>query len=211
MISPIRQAIWHSFAQSRAAVFNGFAMVGSCGHCFLAGLGQSNPGLRSLRCYPSPSIRSGPSQAGPILVGRQGRADGASGVRNCFQIRDLAVESRAITTNLRGSITCASRLSSSLFSPYRWPVACRTPRRAVRPGLRQVSSSPMRPMATCLPARSSVALRVSPPAASSLACRAATRATDLNAAFGQVTPRSRTIRAARPGGPFAFPMGGADV
>lgn len=211
MISPTRQAIWHSFAQAPAAVFNGFAMVGSWRHCFLAGLGQSSRGLCSLRCYPSPSIRSGPSQAGPILVGGQGHADSASGVRYCFQIRDLAVESGAITTNLRGSIICRSRLSSSLFSPCRWPVACRTPRRAVRPGLRQGFWSPMRPMETCLPARSSVALPVLPPAASSWAFRPATRATDLNAAFGRVTPRSRTIRAARPGGPFAFPMGGADV
>jgi hypothetical protein len=55
--------------------------------------------------------------------------------------------------------------------------------------------------------RSSVALQVSPPAASSWACRPATRATERlteRAAFGRIHTTSRTIRAARPGGPFAF-------
>jgi hypothetical protein len=203
MISPTQQAFWHSFAQAWAAVFNGFAMAGSCGHCFHAGLRQSSRGLRSLRCYPSPSSRSGPSQAGPNLVLGQGCADRACPMRYCFQIRDLAVESGAITTNIRGRNTCGSRLSSSLFSQCRWRVACRTPRRVVPPGLRPGFWSPMRPTATCLPGRSSVALRGLQPAASSLACRPATRATKLTA-FGRITLTTRTIRADRPDGPFAF-------
>ena len=210
MNSPTFPTVWHGFAQGRGGVFIGFAMMSGAGHCFYAGQRQSSHDLRSQRCYPSPSLRSGPSQAGPFLVRKAGHVC-ASRIRNCFEMPAIAVESAAITTNLRGSTKCRSRLSSSLFSPCRWPGACRTPRRAVRPGLRQGFWSPMRPMETCLPARSSVALQVSPPAASNWACRPATRATDLNSAFGRVTPRSRTIRAARPGGPFAFPKGGADV
>jgi hypothetical protein len=54
------------------------------------------------------------------------------------------------------------------------------------------------------------ALPVSQPAASSLACRPATRATKL-AASGRFQSTERTIRAARPGGPFAFPLGDTDV
>jgi hypothetical protein len=50
-----------------------------------------------------------------------------------------------------------------------------------------------------------------PPAASSLACRPAIRATDVTA-FGRVQLTRRTIRADRPGGPFSLRlMGGADV
>jgi hypothetical protein len=51
-----------------------------------------------------------------------------------------------------------------------------------------------------------VALPVSRPAASSLACRPATRATDL-AAFGRVRPVTTTIRANRPGGHFILLKG----
>jgi hypothetical protein len=49
-----------------------------------------------------------------------------------------------------------------------------------------------------------------PPAVSNWACRPATRATDVTA-FGRVHLTPRTIRADRPGGPFAFRLGGADV
>jgi hypothetical protein len=55
---------------------------------------------------------------------------------------------------------------------------------------------------------------VLPPVASSLACRPATRATDRLidlAALGQVHLTPRTIRADRPGGPFAFRRGETDV
>jgi hypothetical protein len=208
MNSPTPHRFWHAFAQGCAGVLIGIAMVALPIHCFRVGLRPSSHDLRSLRCYPSPSLRSGPSQAGPILMfgpcksgpcksGR--RAD----LKNRFQIRDLAVESDPITTNLRGSSKCRSRLSSSPFLPCRWPVACKTPRRAVRQGRQQGFWSPMRPMETCLPARSSVALQVSPPVASSWACRPATRATDLTA-FGRVHTTSRTIRDRLPGGPFAF-------
>ena len=68
---------------------------------------------------------------------------------------------------------------------------------------------PTRPGVTLarMAARHLAVLPVQQPAASSLACRLATRATeplaDL-AAFGRTDPHSRTIRADRPGGPFAF-------
>jgi|JI7StandDraft_1071085.scaffolds.fasta_scaffold102603_3 hypothetical protein len=210
MNSPTLTPIWHGFAQGRGGVFMEFAMMPASLHCFRAGQGQLSHDLRSLRCYPSPSLRSGPSQAGPTLPGWQVVADCASGVKICFEIRGIAVDSNAITTTLRGSIPCASRFSSSSFFPCPWPVACRTPHRAVSPVRRRAPLSPMRPTATCLLARS---LAVSPglqPAVSRSACRLVTRATD-TAAFGRTELTHRTIRATRPGGPFAFPMGGADV
>jgi hypothetical protein len=211
MNSPNPQTFWRTFAQGCAGVFIGFAMVASPRHCFLAGLRQSSLGLRSLRCYPSPSLRSGPSQAGPILMRGPGNADCVSRARNCFQIRDLAVESGAITTNLRGSSKCRSRLSSSPFFPHLCPVACRTPRPAAWQVPLLARWLPMHWMKTCWLVPQSAALPVSQPAVSSWACRPATRATDVTA-FGRVHLTPRTIRADRPGGPFSLRlMGGADV
>lgn len=215
MKTPTLLRFWQAFAQAGIGVFKAFAIAGIPGHCFLAGHRQLGHDLRTTRCYPSPSLRSGPSQAGPTLPGsrvERGLGAGcASWMKNCFEIRDIAVESGAITTNQRGSLTCASRLSFSLFSPRRWPVACRILHRAVLPVPLQARWSPMRWMKTWSPAPQSVVWPVSQPAASSLACRPATRATDL-AAFGRALPTPRTIRADRPGGPFLLRLRGeADV
>lgn len=211
MISPTRPFFWQAFAQGVSGVLNGFAMARSARHCFWAGHRQPSHDLRSQRCYPSPSLRSGPSQAGPTLALRRGGADCVKSGKNCFETCDIAVESAAITTNLRGSSKCRSRLSSSLFFPRLWPVACRTLRPAAWLVPPQARLSPMRWMKTCLPAPHSAVLLALPPAASSWACRPAATATDL-AAFGRALPPSRTIRADRPGGPFLFASeGGADV
>jgi hypothetical protein len=211
MILPIIPQFWRPFAQGCAAVFIGFAMVASRRHCFRAGSRQSSHDLRSLRCYPSPSLRSGPSQAGPILMSGCVAADCGTSSRNCFQNRDIAVESAAITTNSRGRIQCGSRLSSSLFLSYRCPVVCRTQRPAVPLVRPQAPLLRMRPTATCLPVRSSAGLRVLQPAVSNLACRPAIRATD-STACGRREPTRRTIRASCPGGPFPLRLrGDADV
>ena len=207
---PMRLSIRHGFAQGCASVFAAFAKVASARHCFRAGLRHPGQDLRSQRCYPSPSLRSGPSQAGPFLC-RGKAADPAGCARNCFEIRDIAVKSAAITTNLRGSLPCASPLSSSLFFPPPLPAVCRTLRRAGWPVPLQAPSSPMPPKGTCSPGPSLAGSRGSHPAASRSACRPVTRATD-PAAFGRVQPPTRTIRARRPGGPFSLRlMGGADV
>ncbi len=210
MNSPMPHPFWRAFAQGCAGVFISIAMVELPLHCFLVGLRQSSHDLRSLRCYPSPSLRSGPSQAGPILMFGSCKSGHWTELRNRFQIRELAVESGSITTNLRGSSKCRSRLSSSPFFPRRSPVACRTLRLAawlVRP---QAPWSPTRLMKTCWPGPHLAVLPVSQPAVSSWACRPATRATDVTA-FGRVHTDTRTIRADRPGGPFAFLLGGANV
>ena len=206
---PTPHPLWHGFAHGLGVVFRTFAMGRLSRHCFSAGQGLSGHGARSQRCYPSPSLRSGPSQAGPILM--RGPSDDCAGrLRNCFQIRDVALESGAITTNHRGSIPCASRLSSSLFSLPLWPAACRTRRRAAWLARRLAPWSPMRWMKTCWPGPLWAAWPALQPVASSWACRPATQATDL-AAYGRFQLTRGTIRAARPGGPFAFPLGGADV
>jgi hypothetical protein len=207
MKSPTSLRFWQAFAQGAADVFNAFAMMGIGRHCFRAGHWQQAHDLRSHRCYPSPSLRSGPSQAGPSLVWMQGLADCAGWMRNCLEIRVVAIESGAITTNQRGSSPCASRLSCSLFFPRRWPVVCRTLHRAAWP-----VRSPVRPSLTRWTKTSSLvplwaALPEPQPAASSLACRPATRATERLtelAACGRAEPIKRTIRADRPGGPLLF-------
>lgn len=204
MKSPTLRPFGQGSAQGCAGVFTAFAMGASGRHCFTARQGRFCRDPRGLRCYPSPSLRSGPSQAGPILMGGvapKPGCHGATATRIRFETRDIAVESAAITTNSRGSFQCASRFFFSSFCPCRWPDACRTPRRAAWLVLQPAPLSPTRPTATCLPGPSSAAWPVSQPAASRSACRPVTRATD-TAACERSAPHSRTIRAARPGGPF---------
>lgn len=201
MNAPIAHRIWQGFAQARAVGLKTFAMQSLERHCLHVGQRQQSPDLRNYST--TPSLRSGPSQAGPTLWDRRLDADCVSGTKICFEIRDIAVNHPAITTNQRGSLPCASRLSFSSFCPRRWPVACRIPHRAGLPVPQRVPSSPMPPRVTSLPVPSSVVLPVPHPAGSSWACRPAAQATDLTA-FGRVDHASRTIRASRPGGPFAF-------
>ena len=214
MNSPTPSQVWQGSAQGRAGVFAAFAMGVSARHCFRAGQGQCCRDLRSLRCYPSPSLRSGPSQAGPILMGGlapKPGGDGAGGGKIRFEKRDSAVESAAITTNPRGSFPCASRLSSSPFFPRPWLAVCRTRHRAAWPAQQLVRLSPMRWTKTCSPGRPWAGLPVSRPAASRSACRPVTRATDHHRLrAGHTTFRDHPGRA--PGWSFSLRlMGEADV
>jgi hypothetical protein len=212
MNAPIIARRWQAFAKATPMVSGAFAMVKTLGHCREMGQGQHSPGPCSDDPSLTPFLRSGPSQAGPIFekwrlrAGQRG-AVGAGRVNFCFEIADIAVESRAITTNQRGSLPCASRLSFSSFSRCRWPVACRTLHRAVLPVPLRAPLWPTLSMKTSSRVLPLVALPVPPPAGSSLACRPATRATDRHldpAAFGRAKPTARTIRASRPGGPLRF-------
>jgi hypothetical protein len=207
MNAPTAAPIWQAFAETGIVVRSTFAMRESAGHCFFAGHGQHGLGTRSDISTLTPSLRSGPSQAGPFpCLGRAG-ADCVSPVKICFEFRDIAVESAAITTNQRGSLPCANRLSFSPFFPLRWPVACRTLHRAVLPVPPLAPLSPTLSMRTSSQVRPSVALRALPPAGSSWACRPATRATEPHldlAACGRAGPIARTTRARRPGGPLRF-------
>ncbi len=207
MNAPITAPVWQAFAKPAAVVAGAFAMRKVARHCFFAGKRQPSQGARNDSSTLTPSLRSGPSQAGPTpCAGRTG-ADCVSPVKICFEIRDIAVESAAITTNQRGSLPCASRLSFLPFSPCRWPVACRTPHRAVLRVPLRVPLWPTLSMKTSSRVPPSVALPALPLAGSSWACRPATRATDPQldpAAFGQTKPSARTTRADRPGGPLRF-------
>ncbi len=200
------KAIWRGFAQAVPAVRIGFAIGSSGRHCFFAGQSTQRCGLSSNACTPHPSLRSGSSQAGPVLTGTFPQPIGAGCVKSAriyFESRRIAVESVAITTNQRGSSKCASRLSSLPFSPSRSPVACRTRRRAALLVPLRALPSQMRWMKTWLPVQPSARLPVQPPAGSSWACRPAALPTELTAC-GRAEPHSRTIRASRPGGPFSF-------
>jgi hypothetical protein len=207
MNSPRSLLIWQAFAQGLGDVFTAFAMQSAARHCFCAGHRQLGHDLRSHRCYPSPSLRSGPSQAGPTLVCQGTDHDCARRIKNCFESRDIAVESAAITTNKRGSFPCASRLSSSLFSRRPWRAACRTPHRAVWPVPSRARQLPMHSMKTSSRAPLWAGWLVQPPVASSWACRPAPRATEPltdRAAYGRIKPTARTTRASRLGGPLLF-------
>ena len=168
--------------------------------------------LRSDMCTPSPSRRSGPSQAGPTpffspTSHRRGSAESAPVATTAasfrFNFRRFALKSRPITTNQRGSLSCASHFSFFPFSFFRWPVACRTPRRAAWPVLSPVLPLRTLWMKTWSLARHLAVLPVRPPVASSWACRPATDPACLTA-FGRADASSRTIRADRPGGLFHF-------
>ncbi len=186
--------------------FESFALRAELGHSGRAGTRRCL-GLRSDPSTPSPSRRSGPSQAGPtpFAPDRRGFAEAMRGDAQKatfrFNSRWFAVDSRATTTNQRGSLSCASRFSFSRFSSFRWPGACRTPRRAAWPVLSLVRPSRTRWMKTWSQVLPSAVLPVRPPVASSWACRPAT---DLIPACGRADTTSRTIRAVGPDGPFAF-------
>jgi hypothetical protein len=77
MNSPTSSLVWQGSAQA-FGVFAAFAMGAIGASLFLCGSRAAVPDLRSQRCYPSPSLRSGPSQAGPILCGG-GSADPCAG------------------------------------------------------------------------------------------------------------------------------------
>jgi hypothetical protein len=207
MNAPTAPTIWQAFAETPLVVRGAFAMSETARHCFCAGRGQHSYGARNYSSTLTPSLRSGPSQAGPTPCARQKGADCVSAVKIRFEICDIAVESAAITTNQRGSLPCANRLSFSPFFPLRWPVACRTLHRVVWPVPPRAPLLPTRSMKTSSRVPPSVALPVPRHAASNWACRPATRATDplaSLAAFGRATSPIRTTRASRPGGLLRF-------
>jgi len=199
MNAPTAHRIWQSYAQAWVGGLKAFAMPVLERHCLRASQRLNRPDLRNFST--TPSLRSGPSLAGPTLRDRRWGADCVSGAKISFEMRDIPVESAAITTNQRGSLPCASRLSFSFFCQRPWLAACRIPHRAGLPVRLPGQSSPMPQRVTSLPVPSLVVLPVPLPAGSSWACRAA--ADDLTA-FGRLDLTSRTIRASRPGGPFAF-------
>ena len=201
MNAPTATIIWQAFAQGRATVLAKFAMQAFARHCNRASYRHYSDGFSGYKC--TPSLRSGPSQAGPTFPVGHSNANCGSRRKFCYESRSFAVESGAITTTQRGSLPCASRLSSSPFFPRRSPAACRTPRRAGLQVLPRARLSQMPPKVTFSPGPSSAVLPAPHPAGSSWVCRPVTRATR-PAALGQTEPLPRTIRASRPGGPFHF-------
>lgn len=207
MIAPISTAIWQALAKPAAAVAGVFAIGLKWSQCFFMRKSQPWPRACSDNSTLTPCLRSGPSQAGPILCAARIGADCVRRFKFCFEIREIAVESRSITTNQRGSLPCVNLLSFSSSLSRRLPAACRTLHRAASPVLRQGPLWPMLSMKTSSRVPQSVALPGPQPAESSLVCRPATRATDPHltlAARGRTKPTARTIRANRLGGPLHF-------
>jgi hypothetical protein len=177
MIAPNAISIWQAFAQSFGSVSGGFAMSGGALHCCLARLWRNSLGACNCSSTLTPSLRSGPSLAGPVLPGRRVVADIGKQDEDCFETHEIAEEAAWTTAVLRGGLTRPSRLASSSVFQCRRPAACTVPRRAGWTALH--------------------------PVASRSACRPAIRVTE-RAAFWRITPTSRTIRPDRPVGPFVF-------
>ena len=199
MNAPTSLQVWRASACGAVAATETFAMPNIHRHCFRTEHGLSLA-PRDQFCFLFPSPRSGRALAGPSSCPGRVWNRLADRLRNCFELLGFTVEPAAITTNQRGCHTCGNRLSSSPFSQLLLLAACRTLHRVARLVPQRVSSLLTQPTATCLPALSSAALRVLQPAASISVCRPATDLT----AFGRTTPKTRTIRASRPGGPLLF-------
>jgi hypothetical protein len=203
MIPPKSLVFRHFSAKVRCPGTLAVASTRAGGHLYSAGFGPKGSGPFSHTCYPSPTLRSGPSQAGSHLSEhRRSNADCVTVAKLSFETAGFAVKSEPIKTLTRGSQKCRNQSSSLFFLPHRWQVACRT----LRPVALQVRR--LAPLSltgwtkTCWPAQRWAALPVSRPAGLSWACRPARRATDLIPAFGRVHLENHGVaRAIRPAGP----------
>jgi len=211
MNPPNPLAFRHSSAQAGPRIQFGFAPTRAAGQSGRAGQRLPWPGLHSHTCYPSLTLRSGPSQTGAHpFHNRRVNADCVKVTTFRFESLWFLVDSLPIKTTNRGSQTCIKPSSSSLFSPCRCRPACRTLLRAGLPALPRARWSPMRLMKTWSPVPRLGRWPVQPPAASNWACRPASRATDVIAAFGRVDPNHGVVRAHRPVGPFCILAPSAD-
>jgi hypothetical protein len=205
MNPPNPLAFRHSSAQHPHGLNFAFAPTHPDGQSDRAGRRLPWSGSCSHTCYPSPILRSGPSQTGSqIFCNRRGNADCVTETNFPFESLWFAVDSAAIKTPTRGSKKCRNQLSSLPFSPFRFRPACRTRHRAGLPVPQLAPLSRMRWTKTWSQALPLAALPVLPVAASNWACRPASRATDLDRAFGRSTTIQGVARANRPGSPFAF-------
>lgn len=207
MNAPTLRSFWQGFAGLAVGVPVAIAMAAFDRHCFLVCRSLSSLGAHTTGTSLTPSPRSGLSLAGPtplpFTADRRAVAVCVKWFKNRFEFRDISVESGAITTNQRGSYTCASRFSSSLFFPLRWLAACRILHRAGSPVPPRGRLSPTRWMKTSSRVPLWAALPVPQPAGSKWVCRPATRATDL-AAFGRTTESIKDHPGRPPGWSFAF-------
>ena len=198
-------AYWPDFARGRGGAGLAFA--------WLAGLGDDEHGAQAilpvaqlcLDCYPSPFLWPGPVGVGPLFCPSTRRqfADYDGGRNFRFQATGNAVESVAITTTDRGRLPCRNHFLSQLCLSFRWPDACRTPRRAAWPVQQLARCWPMCWTRMSSPVRRLAAWRALPPAASKSACRPVTDRLTAAAAQPQSKPSGPRARVAfchaRPG------------
>lgn len=196
------------FAQRAGGAETGFAPKQTFGQD--ADIGGCGPKGLASDCYPFPSTWPGPLWVGPIFsverglasAGfRQRRADRAGYGEFHFSSGGKAVESDAITTTIRGNLSCGKL--SPFFSSCRSACrpACKTPRRAALPVQRLAQPSLTRPKAISSMVPSLAVLRALPLAAFRPACRPAT---DLTAAFAASTTIRKGQSGQSPAGPLPF-------
>lgn len=209
MFSPSFPSAWRLSAGRIFAAQLAIAATRALGQSHFAGRRLPWQGPQTTTCYPSLSLRSGPSLTGSrlLFIGlktRQSGADAAGAGNFPFESAEFPLKSVAIKNATRGSTLCANPLSSSLFSLFRFRPACRTQPRAASPVRRLARLSPMRWMKTWSLVQRLAVSPVQHLAASRSACRPAT---DLIPAYGQgVSLNHGVVRTSRPGGPISFAL-----
>ena len=115
MFPPWAHAIWQSLAHAAMPVTNGFASAARFAQDRPKALACLADGLFCDDCYPSPYPWPGPLWVRPSFVNDLWRriADAAVWQSFGFHPAPNAVESGAITTITRGSVTCGNRPLSS--------------------------------------------------------------------------------------------------
>ena len=102
MNPPKSLAFRHSFAKGVSGPWFGFAPTRGARQSTSAGVGLPWPGPFSHTCYPSPSLRSGMSQAGPQpFCGRRTNADSVNDTFFPFETGRFALDSHAIKNTNR--------------------------------------------------------------------------------------------------------------
>ena len=178
-------ASWQQFAQAFGQREIGFAPTSGLGDHGLVFGSLPAPQCVKQDCYPFPTLWPDSDGVRPFFVSFAAplwRLVASCAKPRFFRFASLgdSVESAHRTTSKRGSSKCGNLSFLSPFSPCRWLVVCKTRLRAGWQGLRLARLLPMSQTTTRSLVRSSAALQVLQPAASTSVCRPAT---DLIAAY----------------------------
>lgn len=187
-------ASWQLFAQAFGRGEVGFAPSAGLrdDHSVLGAL--LAPQCLGQDCYPFPTLWPDSFGVRPFFVSAAAplwRLVASCARAGVFQFASRLETGESVrrTTNKRGSSKCGNLSFFSPFSPCRWLAVCKTRPRAGWQGLRLARLLPMSPTTMRSRVRSSAALRVQQPAASTSACRPATDLIAAHAASAMTASR----------------------